>query len=234
MKAKVVNFRQPVTLVGGGEMNDEVLRRATSLAPVVVAADGAADRLARPPDAIIGDMDSISDTEKWRRSDVQFLQIDEQDSTDFEKCLYATEAPYYIGVGFTGRRMDHTLAVFHAMLAHPEKRVVLVTPDEAIALIPPGISITIELPQRAVVSLFPLTQATGLKSEGLRWSVEGLELAPGRQIGTSNRATGGHVTLAFDRPGVLLLLEAAHLPAIVSALGYDRVSAASADAASGV
>ena len=106
----------------------EMIEEALMVAPELVAADGAADTLVtmgRCPAAVIGDMDSIASPSDWQTGTTRFLLLEEQDSTDFEKCLYASSAPFYVAAGFTGRRVDHMLAVFHAMLAHPEKRVVL-------------------------------------------------------------------------------------------------------------
>ena len=220
MKAKVVNFWQPATLVGGGEWDQTMLQRAIALAPHVVAADGAADRLEEAPAAIVGDMDSIRYPSRW--SEAAFLQFDEQESTDFEKCLYAVNAPYYIGVGFTGRRLDHTLAVHHALLARPEKRVVLLGTHEVCTLVPGGREISLNLPEGAIVSFYPLDQVTGTKSTGLRWSIQGLEMQVGRQIGTSNRAKGGEVRFAFDRLGALMMLDPVHLEAMITAFGFNE------------
>ena len=223
MKAKMVNFRQPVTMVGGGALSSAALQRARDIAPHLIAADGAANALHDldlRPDAIIGDMDSIGDLGPWRDGPTSIIELNEQDSTDFEKCLYATDAPLYLGVGFTGRRMDHSLAVLHAMLVHPGKRVILVGEDDLVMAVPPSTEICLDLPEGAVVSFFPFAEATGTRSVGLRWSVEGLRMSPGRQIGTSNRATGGDVRFAFDRAGVFLMLAPAYLSQVIAALGW--------------
>jgi thiamine pyrophosphokinase len=74
------------------------------------------------------------------------------------------------------------------------------------------------VPEGARVSLFPLLETRGTHSVGLLWPVQDLTLAPGRQIGTSNRASGGRITVGFDRPGALLLLERDRLGPLLSAL----------------
>jgi thiamine pyrophosphokinase len=213
-------FREAVTLVGGGPFDFADLETARARAPVLVAADQAADRLremGRMPDLIVGDMDSISDLEAWRRRDVRVLHLTEQDTTDFEKCLYSTEAPLYVALGFTGGRLDHTLAVLHALMRYPEKRVVVVSAAEAVVLLPPGR--VLRLPVRAgeTVSIFPLAETTGTLSEGLVWPVEGLTMAPGRQIGTSNIASAHEIALAFDRAGAVLMLRRESLEPLIDA-----------------
>ena len=136
-----LRYETAVTLVGAGALDRAMVEAAHRLAPVLIAADGGADRLVEMrlhPRAVIGDMDSIADPERWRAGPATFVHLAEQDTTDFEKCLYATEAPLYLAVGFTGRRIDHTLAVFHTLLRYPQKRVVIVGEHEVSALAPSG------------------------------------------------------------------------------------------------
>ncbi len=214
-------FERPVTLVGGGAMDLGMLEQARALAPELVAADSGADRLAEwrlVPAGVIGDMDSIAEPERWREGPTRFLPLSEQQTTDFEKCLYATRAPFYIGVGFTGARVDHLLAVLHAMLARPEKTVVLLGEAEAMALVPPGRVLGLAVDPGARVSLYPLRPATGTHSRGLLWPIDGLAMAAGTRVGTSNIATAPQVEIAFDDPGALLMLERRHLAALVRAV----------------
>lgn len=214
-------FRRPVTLVGGGTVARAMLDEARAHAPELVAADRGADRLAAwgiEPAAVIGDMDSIADPGRWCAAPTRFVHLPEQETTDFEKCLYATEAPFYLGVGFTGGRVDHVLAVLHAMLVRPEKTVVLVGEEDVIALVPPGRPLALAVERGARVSLFPLRPVTGTRSLGLTWSVEGLRLAPGTRVGTSNIATGERVEVGFDGPGALILLGRQYLGPLLAAV----------------
>ena len=69
MKHKIVESLHGVTLAGGGPFGAALLARALALAPVIVGADGGADRLLRlgaEPTAVIGDFDSISATARAR------------------------------------------------------------------------------------------------------------------------------------------------------------------------
>lgn len=214
-------FDRPVTLVGAGHLSREILDEALALAPELVAADRGADLLANfglMPGTVIGDMDSISDPARWERM-ARLVRLREQETTDFEKCLYATEAPFYIAAGFTGGRVDHSLSVLHALLAREEKRVVLIGEEDAVTLLPPGEVVGLDLPAGARVSIFPLGPTRGIHSRGLTWPVEGLDMAPGRLIGTSNKASGGRIELGFDRPGAVLIIGREHLPALVKTLG---------------
>lgn len=215
-----LRFDAGVTLVGGGALDAAAFAAAVAVAPVVVAADGGADALAAlgaRPEAIIGDLDSLKDAAAWRARGIGVHGIAEQESTDLEKCLYATEAPFYIGVGFTGRRFDHTLAALHAVMRQRAKRVLILGEEEVVFLAPPALRLS--LAPGARVSFFPLAPMRGLASAGLRWPIDGLDFAIGARIGTSNEAASADVEAAFDRPGMAVLLERRWLGAALAALG---------------
>ncbi len=119
MTKTLVTCTENVTLVGGGPGSATALALAVGKAPCVIAADGGADRakaIGIVPSTIIGDIDSFSKVESWQNSDVKMFKIDEQETTDFEKCLYSVSAPVFLGVGFLGARTDHGLAAMNAMV----------------------------------------------------------------------------------------------------------------------
>ncbi len=209
-----LTYDRPVLLVGGGALDRQTLSAAAGHAKAVVAADGGADHLlalgASAPDAIIGDMDSIGAARRWADDpEVVFHAIEEQDTTDLEKCLYSVEAPLFIAVGFFGERLDHTLAALHVATRRPEKRLIFLGSHDL--CFPAPLQWRCELPERARVSIWPGSPVRGLGSTGLRWPIDGLDFAVGAQIGTSNEATGGAVELRFDRLGAMVLLEAERL-----------------------
>ncbi len=216
-----LRYETAVTLVGAGALDRAMVEASRRYAPGLIAADGGADRLAEmrlQPRAVIGDMDSIADPERWRAGPAAFVHLAEQETTEFEKCLYATEAPLYLAVGFTGRRLDHTLAVFHTLLRYPEKRIVLVGEHEVSALAPPGAILRLGVTPGARVSIYPLLPVTATHSRGLAWPIDGLALAPGERIATSNEASQPVVAVAFDGPGALVMLEREALGGLVGAI----------------
>jgi thiamine pyrophosphokinase len=197
----------PVTLIGGGPVAADELLAALALAPEIVAADGGGD-LALPEGhdfhAVIGDMDSLLGAEALRARGVAVHHLREQDTTDLEKCLRSVAAPLIIGVGFLGGRIDHHLAAMNALVKHPEARAVLIGGEDLCFLCPEIFAI--ELAPGTRMSLFPMGPARGVLSEGLRWPVDGLALAPDGRIGTSNQALGGWVRVGFDTRRVLVIL----------------------------
>lgn len=218
-----ISFARGVTLVGGGAAAEPQLRRALALAPHLVAADGGADAAAAcglRPEAVIGDMDSVAALEVWRATPgVRVERIAEQDSTDFEKCLYTVAAPFYVGVGFLGRRLDHSLAALH-VLAKTAAPVVLLGRSDVAFRAPPGWRLRVGAGAR--VSLFPMGPARATACAGLEWPVTGLTLAPMGRIGTSNRAAADVVGADFEGGPVLVLLEPEQLEAAVACLAARR------------
>ncbi len=219
MDKLIYTFSSIVTLVGAGPVSPSLLQRALDLAPIAIAADGGADALAKlghPITAIIGDLDSIDITENWLNSGVKIHRIDEQETTDFEKCLYSVDAPMFLAVGFLGGATDHALAALNALLVYENKRIILIGEQDATFLCPEVLALELSVGTR--VSLFPLVEVSGLVSQGLRWNVAGLRMSPGGKIGVSNELADSPLRLAFDRRGVLVTLPIAALPEVIRAL----------------
>ena len=193
-----------VTVIGGGQVTRSDLALATTVAPLLVAADGGADRaleLGRMPDWVIGDLDSVSDRGRAAVPPDRLLHVAEQDSTDFVKCLTRIKAPVVMAVGFAGLRLDHTLAALTALVAQDVGRVIMIASDDVIFAAPP--SVTLPLMPGTRVSLYPMGPAGGTSS-GLEWPIDDIDFAPGGRVGTSNRATG-LVSLRIDGPMLVIL-----------------------------
>lgn len=219
MNPPIVSSSCPITLIGGVNPASATLSEVLSIAPFVVAADGGADHALAAgvsPEAVIGDMDSISQAAQDAFKDV-FHLIAEQDSTDFDKALRHIDAPLVLGVGFSGARLDHELGSMTVLVRHPERRCILIGEDTIVLLCPP--QITLELPMGSAVSLFPMAEV-GCESDGLRWPTGGLRFAPDGQVGTLNKVDDT-VALRPDAPKMLLILPRAALGVTVQALLQD-------------
>ncbi|MCA0045187.1 thiamine diphosphokinase [Celeribacter litoreus] len=218
MGQTIVNSEAWTVLLGGGALRAEDLRAVRERTLHLVAADGGGDVALRHgviPDAVIGDFDSLSDLARSEIPADRLHHIPEQDSTDFEKCLTRIDAPMILGLGFTGARIDHELAVYHVLTKYPSKRCVIVGEEDVCAHVAGDIEFDVELGSR--VSLFPMGAVTG-RSEGLRWPIDGIEFAPDLRVGTSNEATASRVRVSFDGPGMLLILPKDSLWSLVDGL----------------
>lgn len=218
MSGVIVKSKAGVTVLGAGEVGRAVLAEALMHAPRLVAADGGAGRalaLGHMPEAVIGDLDSLDAATRARLPASRIHRIAEQETTDFDKCLRAIRAPFVLAVGFTGARLDHELAAFSTLIAHPRRACLLLGPEDVAFLAPRALAL--QLPVGTRLSLFPFGPVRG-ESRGLRWPIAGLAFAPGRRIGTSNEVVAPAVRLAFSARRMLVLLPRACLGAAVSAL----------------
>ncbi|SNS21619.1 thiamine diphosphokinase [Antarctobacter heliothermus] len=217
MKVKIVHDDAPVLLVGGGEVDQQVLAAALPAAGQVVAADGGAAQvlaLGRMPDAVYGDMDSLAPEVQAQLDDGVLRAIPEQNSTDFDKCLRHIEAPLVFGYGFLGHRLDHQLAAMTVLVKHPDRRCLLIGAEDVVMVCPPHLSL--DLPGGTRFSLYPMAPVTG-RSNGLHWPIDGLAFTPAGTIGTSN-TVDGPVRLHMDGPAMLLILPVACLSALLAGL----------------
>lgn len=216
----MLTYKQGVTLLGGGPAPLAMIQNALSHAPNLVAADGGANHLSASkliPSAIIGDLDSLDAASTWRgRIGDNLIHVAEQDSTDFQKCLARIDAPFFIGVGFLGGRQDHVLAALDALIGDPRPIVLIGEDDVAFA---PHEETDLALPVGRRISIFPLRRVRARGGGGLKYPVDGLEMAAGDQIGTSNEAAAPAQSFGFDRPGAVVFLDPDRLEDALMARG---------------
>lgn len=216
MPDPIVHTSEPVTLVGGAEFAAIDLNISLSVAPVLVAADGGANAIlaaAREPHAVIGDFDSISPAARAAFDAVMHHDPD-QDTTDFEKAITRIAAPFIVALGFTGARMDHTLAVLGMMAQHSDRGVILLAADDVAFMAPATMTLT--LPPDTRLSLMPLGDVTAT-TDGLRWDLLDAPLHPTGAGSPSNAVKDDVVTVRSKGP-LLTVLPRAHLDAAIAAV----------------
>lgn len=214
-----VRSNGPVVAVGGGRIDAGQLRRLGAMFPVVAVDSGADAATAHgiAPQLITGDFDSISSLDDFP-ADIQ-VPTPDQNFTDFSKALLLIDAPLVIGLGFLGRRLDHTLATTNTLAGSPLPVVLLDRYDAVFFCHGP---LALELQQGDRLSIWPLREQGFEGSEGLQWPLDGLTFTPGGRVGTSNRvaAENGRVDL---RPspggsGYFVILDASRISEAVAAL----------------
>ncbi len=212
----MLEFQEPVLLIGGGRVDTSQIIQFGEIFPLVAADSGAdvARSCGIEPVAVIGDMDSISSPEAYPSS--QIMLTPDQARTDFDKTLSAVQAPLVLGLGFLGRRLDHTLAAMNTLARHHPRPVILLDQYDAVIFCRGDISLDLASGDR--VSIWPMEGQLFKGSEGLKWSLEGLSMRPGGQIGTSNHvatADGRVVIESGEGDGYLIMLESTSLAALV-------------------
>jgi thiamine pyrophosphokinase len=176
----------------------------------IIAADGGANHLFQYniiPEAIIGDLDSLENQEHWKNK-TKVIKIDEQDSTDLEKCLDRIHSPLFLAFGFWGDRFDHTLEIMHALTKYKDKNIIFFCGDDIIFRIPERWQIN--LPIKTRISFYPLAKTLIKKSQGLKYTLDNLEMDQGKIIGTSNVTTEEKIVIEHDGGNLAVILSSQH------------------------
>lgn len=188
-----------------GERALGVLRSAER----IVACDGAAVPLMDfgiVPDAVIGDLDSISGELRSRLAD-RIVHVSEQETNDLSKAFRFCIANGWhdiVVLGATGRREDHTLGNISLLadfsLQAPEI-LILTDEGEFIALHGPS---TVKCAVGQQISIFALDSDTHIYSTNLKYPLDGL--APSRWWqATLNEALADEFSLDFPKGRAVLV-----------------------------
>ena len=187
-------------LVLNGDLKwTEGLEHLVREAPVVLAADGGANALARVglrPDAVIGDLDSIdADTRSWIGEERLFHRPD-QHTTDFEKALvFAFEdskVERLIVLGALGGRLDHTIGNI-SVLAREARGSDLLLISEREQVLATTRPIELESNPGETWSFWTFDPKVRVTLKGVRWPVEKTQLTVGDRPSISNEAAGTRV-----------------------------------------
>lgn len=160
------------------------------------------------PDLIVGDMDSLTHPELLSAYPGARIVLADRakDETDTEMGLrlLAESGRYEIFLaGGGGGRLDHLLAVRALFERTPRPREWWTARERVVLVDGP---FDADLPSGTVVSVFPLARgARGMRSSGLRWSLDGLSWGPG-DFGVSNEAVGGPVAVEPGEGDLLVVL----------------------------
>ena len=217
MNNGIVHIRRPMIVVGGANLGPDDLNIPLIDAPRFVAADGGADHLLAAgiaPEAVIGDFDSLSDAARNAFGAV-LQQVDEQDSTDFEKVVTRVDAPFIVAAGFLGGRLDHTFAALNVLARYPEKRILLIGPDDVCFLVRREQAV-LEAPLGCRIALLPMGNCV-VTTSGLEWNLKAAMMAPGGLISPSNRVADVVASVTVTGP-LIVSLERAGLEAALAAV----------------
>lgn len=218
MIALIVHSSVAVAFVGSSKLGPNDLNLLQNYTSSFVGVDGGADHLLAArikPVAVIGDLDSISDAARQEYANV-LHHVTEQDTVDFEKALCLVDAPLVFAVGFSGGRLDHTLAVLNVMGRFSDRRLILMGDDDVATIVPHDMIVLEGLGIGSRLSLMPLAPAK-VSETGLRWSLDEQVFDTLGFSSPSNAVAAPVVTLSSSGP-VLLVLPRLSLNALVKAI----------------
>ena len=180
-----------------------------SKADVIVCCDGSAENSVNAgfiPDAIVGDMDSLS-TDLARRFADRIYADNNQETNDLTKAvLWCSQSGYneIVIVGATGKREDHTVGNISLLAEYCGYVNVRMVTDTGI-FFPFNKSCKIDTYPGQQVSVFSINPETEITSDGLHYPLLRKKLKNWWEA-TLNEATGNVVELKFEGGPVLVFL----------------------------
>lgn len=179
----------------------------------LIAADGAAlqlQKLALQPAVIIGDMDTLRASGSMDNfSDIPQLLVENQDKTDYEKCLdYCLDngLTAVLVCGVHGGEMEHSLNNWSITIRYAE-HLHLCLYDRGRYGLPLSVSAELSTQPDEIISLIPQPYVQ-LTTEGLHWPLTREELRLGAREGARNRATAHSIRLHVHEGKVLVFCRA--------------------------
>ncbi len=196
-------------VLAGTDISAETTAVWARSADIVVAADGAANRLLASgivPTTIIGDLDSLDPVVE--RSSLPIEEDLDQETTDCDKLLIHVRRRYaqsqFSLIGLEGDRFDHVLSSLQSTARlYPTCRLVL--RDGLAWFVRPGFPVQVASSVGHTVSLIPILPCTGVAMEGVQWSPKA-ELSPLGATSISNIAAGKTVVAQLQE-GLALLVQ---------------------------
>jgi thiamine pyrophosphokinase len=222
-------------------VNKNALSAVLSNASMLVCADAGADRLykydhdqnehlnTRLPDAIVGDLDSLSDhvATYYRNHNVQIVKDPDQYSTDFTKCLkwmrerqnsFVVDKELDVVVlGGLGGRVDQGFSQIHHLYLASDNvellsgRIYLLSEQSLTFILSEGTNIiSIEAGYfEENVGIIPVLGPARLTTKGLEWDVQNWPTEFGGQLSTSNHIRSTQIEISFSGPRPLFTMELA-------------------------
>jgi thiamine pyrophosphokinase len=176
----------------------------------IICSDGAADNLVEAgfiPDAIVGDMDSLSNELRVRFSD-RIFPDPRQDTNDLTKTVaWCIEQEFreIVIVAATGKREDHTIGNISLLAEYVKRAKVIMVTDTGI-FIPAIENADIQSFPGQQVSVFSIDPSTEITSSKLLYPLDKARLA-NWWCGTLNEATGENFTIEFTGGPLIIYLQ---------------------------
>jgi len=197
-------------LIGGEGPSRRVLEPLLPSVTCTVAADSGFDlarKLQIVPDLLVGDMDSLEDSQELRDFPTDRIRRypPAKDETDAElglSILWEMGCERVILAGGGGGRLDHLLALV-SLFERGKTPSVWYTSREQIQVVEGTHALSNCRGQ--TVSFFPIGgMVSGMHSEGLRWPLDGLQWRGG-DVGVSNVCLEDRCTVSVRRGRLLMV-----------------------------
>lgn len=212
-------------IIGNGDFpKKEYPLYLLSRADYIVCCDGALDRylrytrdhsMTRLPDAVIGDMDSISASSRKKYAHLA-VKVDDQETNDQTKAFdYVIrtfkDVSEIIFLAATGKREDHTLGNMSLLMEYARRDDVKASGihiemvSDYSTIIPVTDSTELDCGQGRSISIISPDSSLRIRSEGLQWPTDNV-IFDNWWKATLNRASEDTVKLTFSHPSAALVI----------------------------
>lgn len=212
MKPLAVNRQLSAIIVANGKFPEhEMPLNALHEADVVICCDGATSKALNfgiTPDAIVGDLDSISPELRLKYSDRLFHDPDQNtnDQTKAVKWCLARNLKDITIIGATGLREDHTIGNVGLLPLYARMGAKVKTLTDNGTFIPLLESSLIESFKGQQISIFSPNHSTRITSENLKYPLMDMSLDE-FWMGTLNESEGDSFKLEFDLGPLIIFLK---------------------------
>jgi len=206
-------------VAGGMEIAPDRLRELAVAASLIVAADSGLLLLRKggmEPDAVIGDLDSLTPEDLARLSSDQVHHDPGQEDTDLEKAIrFCADRGIKSAniVGATGGRLDHTLNAISLLLKYSSLMTFTLHDKDGSATLATRSPLRFDGQIGDRISLIPAPAAYGLSSRGLRYPLDGFDLLFGGRDAVSNAVVSAPVEIVWRNGSFLLYRQSSQAPA---------------------
>lgn len=197
-----------LVIANGEPVSSELLHLLAAGADIVVAADGGlrhAFDADVPVEAVVGDLDSLSEDDYRRLPSSAIQQDTNPNGTDLEKAVAYAFSRGASQVDVTcagGGRADHALANLSILVTYRGRGILRLIDDRfEISLVDRKVSV--EGAPGTVVSLVAIGECTGVTTSGLRWDLNDYTLRFSA-YGVHNELATGSATVAVASGNLLL------------------------------
>ncbi|BFZ58387.1 hypothetical protein PYCC9005_005449 [Savitreella phatthalungensis] len=196
----------------------DAVKRIWESAKRRIVCDGAADRLLRLynckptdmpesvlPSTIVGDLDSITNEARdgFGAREVEIIKDTDENSTDFTKAVKLLgDSERIIALGGISGRIDQFFSSLHTLFSH--RRIIMVDEQNIICLLQAGAHRIRCGPFGPHCGLVPLEGGVRTRTRGLKWCLDGEQMALSGLISTNNLVTSNEAIVDVDCSGPLL------------------------------
>lgn len=218
-------MNRSAVIIGNGDFpQKEYPLYLLSRADYIVCCDGALDRylrytrdrsMTRLPDAVIGDMDSISASSRKKYAHLA-VKVNDQETNDQTKAFdYVIrtfkDVSEIIFLAATGKREDHTLGNMSLLMEYARRDDVKASGihiemvSDYSTIIPVTDSTELDCGQGRSISIISPDSSLRILSEGLQWPTDNV-IFDNWWKATLNRASEDTVKLTFSHPSAALVI----------------------------